>query len=141
MGKVLVLYDSASGNTAKMAGLVAEGAGVIPGVEVRLRKVEEATPEDVLWCDELALEYLMSAPRVSSRVREVSLGHRTVQPSVPLAVRRRSSAVPRPGPCLSEDDIQNPVLPPEIDVSARSEIGEGIASFPKRNLPYTGTGA
>ena len=55
MGKVLVLYDSASGNTAKMAGLVAEGAGGIPGIEVRLRKVEEATAEDVLWCDGLAL--------------------------------------------------------------------------------------
>ena len=55
MGKVLVLYDSASGNTAKMAGLVAEGAGSIPGVEVRLCKVEEASAEDVLWCDGLAL--------------------------------------------------------------------------------------
>ena len=43
MGKVLVLYDSASGNTAKMAALVAEGAGSIPGIEVRLRKVDEAT--------------------------------------------------------------------------------------------------
>jgi NAD(P)H dehydrogenase (quinone) len=52
---VLVLYDSASGNTAKMAGLVAEGAAGIPGVEVRLRKVEEATADDVLWCDGLAL--------------------------------------------------------------------------------------
>src|ERR1700719_1104024 len=55
MGKVLVLYDSASGNTAKMAELVAEGAAGIPGIEVRLRIVEEATPEDVLWCDGLAL--------------------------------------------------------------------------------------
>ena len=55
MGKVLVLYDSASGNTAKMAGLVAEGAAGIPGIEVRLRKVEEATADDVLWCDGLAL--------------------------------------------------------------------------------------
>jgi NAD(P)H dehydrogenase (quinone) len=55
MGKVLVLYDSASGNTAKMAGLVAEGAESILGMEVRLRKVDEATPEDVLWCDGLAL--------------------------------------------------------------------------------------
>src|ERR1700691_3824654 len=55
MGKVLVLYDSASGNTAKMAGLVAEGAASIPGVETRLRRVEEATAEDVLWCDGLAL--------------------------------------------------------------------------------------
>lgn len=55
MGKVLVLYDSASGNTEKMAGLVAEGAMGIPGIEVRLCKVEEATADDVLWCDGLAL--------------------------------------------------------------------------------------
>jgi NAD(P)H dehydrogenase (quinone) len=55
MGKMLVLYDSASGNTAKMAVLVAEGAASIPGIEVRLRKVDEATADDVLWCDGLAL--------------------------------------------------------------------------------------
>ena len=50
-----MLYDSASGNTAKMAALVAEGAGGIPGTEVRLRDVDEATPEDVLWCDGIAV--------------------------------------------------------------------------------------
>ena len=55
MGKVLVLYDSASGNTAKMARLVAEGAESIADMQVRLRTVEEATPEHVLWCDGLAL--------------------------------------------------------------------------------------
>jgi NAD(P)H dehydrogenase (quinone) len=55
MGKVLVLYDSASGNTATMAGLVAEGAASIPGVEVRKRKIDEATADDVHWCDGLAL--------------------------------------------------------------------------------------
>jgi NAD(P)H dehydrogenase (quinone) len=55
MGKVLVLYDSASGNTAKMAELVAEGAGSIPGIEVRLCVVDQATADDVLWCDGLAL--------------------------------------------------------------------------------------
>src|SRR5471032_2321245 len=55
MGKVLILYDSASGNTAKMASLIAEGAGSIPGIEVRLCKVEEASADDVLWCDGLAL--------------------------------------------------------------------------------------
>jgi len=44
MGKVLVLYDSASGNTAKMAGLVAEGAGSIPGIEVRLRRWQQTNP-------------------------------------------------------------------------------------------------
>src|SRR5471032_2909812 len=55
MGKVLILYDSASGNTAKMASLIAEGAGSIPGIEVRLCKVEDASADDVLWCDGLAL--------------------------------------------------------------------------------------
>jgi NAD(P)H dehydrogenase (quinone) len=55
MGKVLVLYDSSSGNTAKMAGLVAEGVGSIPGAEVRLCHVAEAAADDVLWCDGLAL--------------------------------------------------------------------------------------
>ena len=54
MGKILVLYDSKSGNTAKMAELVAEGAAHILGVEVRLRNVEEAAAEDVHWCDGLA---------------------------------------------------------------------------------------
>jgi NAD(P)H dehydrogenase (quinone) len=55
MAKVLVLYDSASGNTAKMAALVVEGAASIAGVEVRMRKVDEAKPDDVLWCDGVAL--------------------------------------------------------------------------------------
>src|SRR5262249_45764602 len=55
MGKVRVLYDSASGNRAKMAGLVLEGAGSVPGIEVQLLRVDEARAEDVLWCDGLAL--------------------------------------------------------------------------------------
>jgi NAD(P)H dehydrogenase (quinone) len=55
MGKVLVLYHSASGNTGKMAHLVAEGARAIPGMEVRLREVGEAVAEDVYWCDGLAV--------------------------------------------------------------------------------------
>jgi NAD(P)H dehydrogenase (quinone) len=55
MGKILVLYHSRSGNTAKMAELVAEGARSIPGMEIRVREVAEATAEDVLWCDGLAV--------------------------------------------------------------------------------------
>jgi NAD(P)H dehydrogenase (quinone) len=55
MGKVLVLYDSGSGNTARMAELVAEGARAIPGIEVRLRKIDEASAADVVWCDGLAV--------------------------------------------------------------------------------------
>src|SRR4051794_33826638 len=55
MGKALVLYHSASGNTARVARLVAEGAGPVPGTEVRVREVDAATPGDVYWCDGLAV--------------------------------------------------------------------------------------
>lgn len=54
MGKILVLYHSNSGNTEKMAHLVAAGARSVPGMEVRTRSVTEATPEDVTWCDGIA---------------------------------------------------------------------------------------
>jgi NAD(P)H dehydrogenase (quinone) len=57
MNKILVLYDSKTGNVAKMAALVAEGARTIPETEVRLRSIDDAAAAeaDVLWCDGLAL--------------------------------------------------------------------------------------
>ena len=53
--KILVLYDSATGNTAAMAKLVGEGAASVLGTEVRVRSIEEAVPADVVWCDGLAV--------------------------------------------------------------------------------------
>ena len=53
--RILVLYDSNSGNTAKMAKFVAEGAASIPGTEVRLLSVDQATAADVIWCDGIAV--------------------------------------------------------------------------------------
>jgi len=55
MGRVLVLFDSESGNTRQMASLVAEGAGGVSRTDVRLRHIDEATPADIAWCDGLAL--------------------------------------------------------------------------------------
>jgi NAD(P)H dehydrogenase (quinone) len=55
MGKILVLYDSTTGNTRRMAELVAEGAGGVDATEVRLRAVEEADKGDIVWCDGLAV--------------------------------------------------------------------------------------
>lgn len=55
MNRILVLYDSKTGNTAQMAQLVAEGAATIADTEVRVRSVDEATPADVYWCDGLAV--------------------------------------------------------------------------------------
>ena len=56
MGNVLVLYDSATGNTAKMAAAVADGAKkhLSPG-HVRLKSITRATKADVQWCDGLAV--------------------------------------------------------------------------------------
>lgn len=54
MGNILVLYDSKTGNTAQMAGYVAEGAQQIPGMDVRLLHVDEATLEEALWADGIA---------------------------------------------------------------------------------------
>lgn len=53
--QILVLYDSRTGNVARMAELVAEGARAIPHTEVRVRRVDEAKAEDVLWCDGIAV--------------------------------------------------------------------------------------
>ncbi len=55
MNKILVLFDSRSGNVAKMAAFVAEGANQVPDTEVRTRHVDEASAEDVVWCDGLAV--------------------------------------------------------------------------------------
>ncbi|MBU6300225.1 MAG: flavodoxin family protein [Verrucomicrobia bacterium] len=55
MNKILVLFDSKSGNVAQMAAFVAEGAAQVPDTEVRVRHVDEASAEDVLWCDGLAV--------------------------------------------------------------------------------------
>ena len=55
MGKVLVLYYSQTGNTKKMAELVADGVAQIPEIEVRLKSIDEANRDDIFWCDGLAL--------------------------------------------------------------------------------------
>jgi NAD(P)H dehydrogenase (quinone) len=54
MGKILVLYDSATGHTAAMARHVAAGAAEVPGMEVRLRSVDDAVAGDIIWCDGVA---------------------------------------------------------------------------------------
>ena len=55
MGKVLVLYYSKTGHAKRMAEEVAEGAQRIGGTEARLRSINEATAEDVRWCDGIAV--------------------------------------------------------------------------------------
>lgn len=51
MAKVLVVYDSKTGNTEKMAFAVAEGAKQISGIEVAVKKVDQTSLEDLLNAD------------------------------------------------------------------------------------------
>ena len=55
VNKILVLFDSKSGNTEKMARFVSEGAETIPETEVRCLSIDEATADDVVWCDGIAV--------------------------------------------------------------------------------------
>lgn len=54
-GRVLVLYYSKDGNTKAMADLVGEGAGSVPQTEVKVHSVREATADDLIWCDGIAV--------------------------------------------------------------------------------------
>jgi NAD(P)H dehydrogenase (quinone) len=51
MAKVLVVYYSRSGSTARMAELVAEGARSVHGTEVAVKKVDEVAPESLAAYD------------------------------------------------------------------------------------------
>lgn len=70
MGRVLVLYYSKDGNTKKMAELVAEGAGQIPNTDIRLKSISEASREDVIWCDGIALGSPTHLGTVSSKMKQ-----------------------------------------------------------------------
>lgn len=50
MGKILVLYERGTGNTGKMAILIANGPKRIPFTEVLLKRVDDAASEDIVWC-------------------------------------------------------------------------------------------
>ena len=49
--RVLIIYDSKTGNTEKMALAVAEGAKEAEGVNVLVKKAEKTTNEDLLKAD------------------------------------------------------------------------------------------
>lgn len=51
MPKVLIVYDTVTGNTEKMAFAVSEGVKQVDGVEVDIRRVEKASVDDLLNAD------------------------------------------------------------------------------------------
>lgn len=55
MTKILVIYDSKSGNTEKMAFAVSEGAKQIKGVKTIVKKIEHASLKDLLNADAIIM--------------------------------------------------------------------------------------
>ena len=55
MGNILVLYHTNTGNTKKMAKIVSDGALSVSGMEVRLLNCDEASADDLSWCDGIAM--------------------------------------------------------------------------------------
>jgi len=51
MAKILIVYDSRTGNTEKMAFAVAEGARQVKSVEVIVKKVDQTNLDDLLEAD------------------------------------------------------------------------------------------
>jgi NAD(P)H dehydrogenase (quinone) len=55
MARVLIVYDSKSGRTEKMALAVAEGVKQVKGVDVQVKKVEQADVEELTKADGVIL--------------------------------------------------------------------------------------
>lgn len=55
MAKILIVYDSETGNTEKMANAVAEGVKQIVGCEVVIKKVNRTNVEDLLNADGIVM--------------------------------------------------------------------------------------
>lgn len=52
---IMVLYYSKDGHTKMMAELVREGVASVPKTEVRFKNIAEATADDLMWCDGIAV--------------------------------------------------------------------------------------
>jgi NAD(P)H dehydrogenase (quinone) len=51
MAKIIIVYDSKTGHTEKMAFAVAEGAKQVEGIEVTVKKVDQTSLKDLLAAD------------------------------------------------------------------------------------------
>ena len=70
MAKILIIYHSQTGNTKKMADAIAGGARSIEGVEVILKRASDATTEDLLSADGLAIGTPENSGYMSGMVKD-----------------------------------------------------------------------
>ncbi|OGS56096.1 MAG: hypothetical protein A3K60_02925 [Euryarchaeota archaeon RBG_19FT_COMBO_56_21] len=70
MSKIVVIYDSRTGNTEKMALAVAKGAKKVKGTEVIVKNVESAKLQDMLDADGIILGSPTYYGDMSGRLKE-----------------------------------------------------------------------
>lgn len=69
MARILVVYDSKTGHTEKMALAVAEGAKKVSGVHVDVKKVNQTSLEDLLVADGIIIGSPTYYGQMSARVK------------------------------------------------------------------------
>jgi len=69
MVKILIVYDSKTGNTEKMAFAVAEGARRVKDVEVIVKKVDQTSLEDLLEADGIIMGSPTYYGQMSARLK------------------------------------------------------------------------
>jgi NAD(P)H dehydrogenase (quinone) len=69
MVKILVVYDSKTGSTEKMALAIAEGAEQVRSVKVHLKKVADAQLEDLLEADGIIMGSPTYYGQMSARLK------------------------------------------------------------------------
>jgi len=69
--RVLVVYDSKTGNTERMALAVAEGARRVEGVEVTVKRVGEASVDDLVGADGIIVGSPTYYGQMSARVKDL----------------------------------------------------------------------
>jgi len=71
MTKVLVIYDSRTGNTEKMADAVVDGARQVEGASVTVMNVDKAKLDDLLTADAIILGSPTYYGNMSGRMKEL----------------------------------------------------------------------
>ena len=69
--KILIVYDSKTGNTERMAYAVAEGAKQVEGVEVTVKRVEDAKLEDLLDADGIIIGSPTRYGQMSAKIKDL----------------------------------------------------------------------
>ena len=71
MGKILVVYDSKTGNTEKMAFAVAEGVRKVGEIDVEVKRVDETKMEDLQEADGIIIGSPTYYGQMSTKIKDL----------------------------------------------------------------------